>query len=307
MNYLKRIITLFGLAPAAKRIRAAILDRLADRRLRRNLSVFKKLSNPFGVRAPASRDVYEFEIKRAIATRNERFIQQVQEETGYLADDAFIKKLGRLSKSGLNYGISEPSFDLGYLLYGLVRNYCSEHDDGYVNVVEVGTSHGFSSTVIARALADSHVHGKVITIDMLPTKEPIYWNTISDLSGRKTIREVLTDFQDLIDKYVIYVRGSSDYVLKTVYVPRVHIAFVDGDHKERSVRHDIGNLMPFQAPGDLLIADDYTHVCPGVQRVVDEMIAEGYYKSCGLYDTHGEHGVIIGVHVLERTIRNPEK
>lgn len=257
------------------------------------------MDNPFGVKNPAAKSDYLREIELARSTRNATFIADVATRTGFAAPADFIDALGIRTKAGLNKGVSAPSFDQGDVLYGTLRRRL-DSETRPVTVLEIGTSHGFSATVMAKALKDWGGGGKVLTIDPLPAGHAIWWNTVADLDGPSTIRDALKGFEDLIDDYVVFLQGFSDTVLETLYAPRVHFAFIDGSHRESVAEGDLRRVARLQRPGDVLVADDYTRVCPGVIRAVDRLVAESFYRKRELFAIDGENGVTIGMQVLER-------
>ncbi len=298
----KKIIKIFGLHGFLVKLKRKFIDWRSDRKLRRKLKEHKRLNNPFNVNSPGVRELYLDQIERLKNGHNAEFVERIFQYTKFHADQEFLFRLGSLTKAGLNKGISAPSYDLGYILYGVTRKFIKDNDsERQFNIMEVGTSHGFSSTVLAKALYEASVLGKVITIDILPSKNSIYWNTIADLDGPQSRYDVLKDFKSLIDTYLIYIQGNSDYLLKTLFLPRIHIAFIDGGHLRREVVHDFLNIIPYQKAGDLLLADDYNENHPAVQEIVDLIVDIGLYTKEVVFDTLGQKGVSLSVGILKRT------
>ena len=72
--------------------------------------------------------------------------------------------------------------------------------DGNINILETGTSKGFSSCM-AKALRDQNKIGSIHTIDILPKDKKIYWNNISDFEGKKLERNY-SETSDLVNQFI---------------------------------------------------------------------------------------------------------
>jgi hypothetical protein len=132
---------------------------------------------------------------------------------------------------------------------------------------------------MAKALQDAGRDGKIITIDVLPVRTPIYWNCIHDAEGKHTRFELLEKWQGLVENYVIFLRGYTDIVLQQVGLARIHFAFLDAAHDHHSLSTEIDFVTLHQKPGDIIVCDDYTPAqFPGVVRAVDECLASGKYE-----------------------------
>ena len=70
-------------------------------------------------------------------------------------------------------------------MYCYLRYLISQSEEKCLNILEVGTSKGFSSLCMAKSLEDSKKNGKIFTIDILAHDKEIYWNCISDYEGKK--------------------------------------------------------------------------------------------------------------------------
>lgn len=169
----------------------------------------------------------------------------------------------------------------GYLLYSALRQYVAIHPElDAVTVLETGTARGFSSVCMAKALSDSARYGKIITIDVLPTRRPLYWNCIRDVDGKKDRFQLLSDWRDLIEKYIIFLQGHSQIVLRQLGLSRVHFAFLDDEHTYENVGFELEMISAVQRPGDVIVCDDYTpSMFPGVVKAIDEFLARGAYVS----------------------------
>ena len=82
---------------------------------------------------------------------------------------------------------SDLVYSHGRVIYSCLSNYIST-TDGNINILETGTSKGFSSVCMAKALRDQNKIGSIHTIDILPKDKKIYWNNISDFEGKKLER-----------------------------------------------------------------------------------------------------------------------
>ena len=82
-----------------------------------------------------------------------------------------------------------------------------------ISIIETGTSKGFSSLCMSKALLDNNLSGKILTIDIiLIVKECT--GTVYLILGKKTRYELLIRWSDLIKKYISYIDGTSKKYLK---------------------------------------------------------------------------------------------
>lgn len=175
---------------------------------------------------------------------------------------------------------NEICYAHGRILYSALRNRISKLDI-YTNisVFETGTARGFSSICMAKALKDSNIIGKIITIDQLPHNKAIYWNSISDhTQGKITRQELLNKWKNITDKYIIFLTGDSRVLINSLNFNRVHFAFLDGCHTYNDVHFEFSLIKYKQKSKDIIIFDDYTNkIYNGVVRAVDEICNEFRY------------------------------
>lgn len=159
----------------------------------------------------------------------------------------------------------------GRVIYSCLANYISNKNEE-INIIETGTSKGFSSLCMAKALSDFHKKGKINTIDILPKNKKIYWNCISDIKGKKNRFELLEKWKDLNQKYINYYEGFSKKILeKHLKQNRVHFAFLDGSHTYVDVRLEFKFVSERQLKNDIIIVDDYDLQYPGLIKAVNEL------------------------------------
>ena len=173
---------------------------------------------------------------------------------------------------------SPVSYQHGRVLYAALRRYAGERASQHLNIVETGTARGFSALCLARALSDAGGSGKILTFDVLPHDSRIYWNCIRDTEGRSTRRELLADYSDLMERYIVFHRGDARRELQKVAFPRVHFAFLDSVHTYDQVRAEFAAIRGRQRAGDMLVFDDYTPArYVGVVKAADEICrVDGY-------------------------------
>lgn len=127
-------------------------------------------------------------------------------------------------------------------------------------VIEIGCYQGFSSAILAKALACNTKNGLLVSVDTSPvaiensmssTKEiPITHHCVRMSSS-------LVDYESILD-------GK-----------QVGLAFIDGDHSYEAVKHDIHACYQVLKPWGILAVHDYSKgLEPGVYRAVQEFVAE---------------------------------
>jgi cephalosporin hydroxylase len=173
---------------------------------------------------------------------------------------------------------SANCYQHGRVLYSSLTRYARERCGQHLNVIETGTARGFSALCLAKALSDCGATGKIITFDLLPHDERIYWNCIRDVAGPCTRMELLQDYRALIERYLVFHRGDTRRALRRMAFPRVHFAFFDSVHTYDHVMAEFASVRGRQHPGDVVVFDDYTQdAFPGVVKAADEIcVTEGY-------------------------------
>ncbi|MFT7615556.1 MAG: hypothetical protein ACI8Y7_000370 [Candidatus Woesearchaeota archaeon] len=166
----------------------------------------------------------------------------------------------------------------GLLLYGAIKEYVRTHPQVQYTIFETGTSKGFSSLCMAKALADSNVAGRVVTTDILPVHKPIRWCCAADGKGKQNRLSLLSDYKDLLG-YVIFLQGYTDILTKQVLLPRIHAAFIDAEHTFKPVLLELTYVSHFQEVDDIIVCDDYNiELYPGVVKAVDQFAKRRKYK-----------------------------
>src|SRR3546814_7836254 len=123
------------------------------------------------------------------------------------------------------------SYNHGRLLYAFLRRYLAECRSEQAVLFETGTARGFSALCMARALQDEGAGGYVVTVDQLPHDRPMLWNCIDDHEGPRTRAQLLSDYPELLSR-IVFLRGRSDEVIKTLGLSRINFAFLDATHTE---------------------------------------------------------------------------
>jgi predicted O-methyltransferase YrrM len=225
----------------------------------------------------ASKRIYQ---NLARNTANQKYIEieTFEKKCGYALDVKWLDKLAMhtqivIKKSPLCYAH-------GRVLYSAIAHWLSINQYQNINIVETGTARGFSSVCMAKALDDFGVSGSILTFDLLPSKDSIYWNCIDDNDSKSSRFELLNRWRYLVDKYIIFIQGDARVMLPRIGVGRVHLAYLDGSHKYEDVFFEFQQIYKFQISGDMIIFDDYSESrFPGLVRAVDEICCKyGYDK-----------------------------
>lgn len=244
--------------------------------------------NPLGV-TPGTVGPEEY---RRIGTEARRgvpqaYLDQILATFGHLPDPEFVHDLAMTTQV-----VKKSSSILylhGFLLYAALRRYLDDHPE-LVNplILETGTARGFSALCMARALRDADRAGRILTVDVLPAESPIYWNCVRDEDGPTTRLELLETWGDLVEDYVVFLRGYTSLVLKQMGIRRIHFAFLDSGHDYRTLKEEIDYVVGRQKPGDVIVCDDYApSKYPGVVQAVDETLENGAYEGTMLGGVDG--------------------
>ena len=180
-------------------------------------------------------------------------IDNFEKKCGYSIEKSWLDNLALhtqivVKKSKLNY-------QHGRILYCCLRDYLIKNNE--INILETGTSKGFSSICMSKAIKDSGKEGKIFTIDIIPHNRKMYWNGISDTEGkisRKNLLEPWSDYTDIIN----FLHGRTNKIIKTINLERINFAFLDAAHNLNSVRREFSFVSSKQIKGDVIVFDDVT-------------------------------------------------
>jgi hypothetical protein len=154
----------------------------------------------------------------------------------------------------------DPNSDIpGMQLWGWMApaelNWLMDKASQMDSVVEIGSLHGRSAYAMLTACP-----GLVYAIDPWDDEGEHGWRSFMGSCGH---------FPNLRA-----IRGFSPAVIETHNLPDVDMVFIDGDHKEASVRADIEGWLP--KTRKLICGHDYVHGggFPDVAVVVDEIFGD---------------------------------
>ena len=233
-----------------------------------------------------------------IAEKNTYSFEKVSEfekKMGYSIDKKWIKELALytqvvIKKSPLNYAH-------GRVLYSALSNYLNKNlkQIKSVNIIETGTARGFSALCMAKALNDMQQEGKISTIDILPHDKKIFWNTVTDhYLGKITRAHLLENWNDLIERYIIFIKGRTKKMLRKFTLQRVHFAFLDANHTFEDIMFEFNNISKFQKSGDIIVFDDYNAIdYPGVFKAVNLIESNLGYILLKITNANTSRGYVI--------------
>lgn len=246
--------------------------------------------NPFCTVPKADEATYRSLWEKA-KSENYPEIDAFEKEAGYAIDQAWYHDLALHTQVVIK--TSPICYHHGRVLYAALRRYLAASGETSVNIVETGTARGFSSTVMARAVADAGVDGRIVTMDLLPHNRKMYWNCIDDLQGMKTRRELLAPWSGLADRHIIFLEGDSRVMMNKFKMGRVHFAFLDGAHAFKDVMAEIELVAPYQQAGDIIVFDDYSPtIFPGLVKAVDEGCRK-YEYSMNVIRSNGDRAYVV--------------
>ena len=233
--------------------------------------------NPFAV-DPESVSRERFLALAAGTRRNDALVATLGERFGKLPDAEFVDELALATQ--VVPKDEELDWSHGFLLYAALTSYLEQvGSDRPVTIFETGTARGFSAVCMAKALHDAGRAGTILTVDMLHAERPLFWNSIADADGPKTRVELLDPWADLVEDYVVFLRGDVSVALEQIVLVRIHFAFLDAEHTYDAVRDELAFVAAHQQPGDVIVCDDYTpREFPEIVRAVDELAATGAYE-----------------------------
>ena len=222
-------------------------------------------------------------------------IDLLEKTNGYKVDSEWLKLLAYntqivIKKSKLNYAH-------GRVLYSVLSDYLSsiDHKIKKINILETGTARGFSALCMAKALADSRFEGSICTIDVLPHFQKMYWNCGPDhINGEQSRQNLLSEWSELVERYVIFFQGYTRHVLPKIALQRIHFAFLDGAHTYEDVLFEFNIISKLQNKGDIIVFDDYNEIkFPGVVEAVNYIQNEKNYDISFIHNKNSLRDYVI--------------
>lgn len=218
---------------------------------------------------PATREDYDraFRLEQA---RHYPTIGAFEARTGYAIDRTRLETAARVLACPIK--ASEPNWQHGRVIYALTRRYLAERSTReaapVVRLLDIGTAKGFSALCFQWALLDAGVVGDVVSVDVLDPAAALARNSIADVDGPSTLRQLLEPWPDA--EAITFLRTTGQLFL-TGTPGRIGVAFVDGRHSYEAVSWEAVLLTERQRPGDVVIFDDIQ--IAGVARAVTELEA----------------------------------
>lgn len=245
-------------------------------------TAYLKYHNQPFTNSPSS-DVKTYENLAKNADNNTYSVEDVdllEKKNGFAIDRKWLSNLALqtqivIKKSELNYAH-------GRILYSVLRKYLERKKESIkkINIVETGTARGFSSICMAKALSDSNCEGTICTFDVLPNNTKMFWNCVADYSkGSQTRYDLLNDWIELVERYIVFVQGFTRLTLPKVTFVRVHFAFLDGAHTYEDVLFEFDAVSKYQKKGDIIVFDDYNkRDFPGIVEAINFIAKNKNYK-----------------------------
>lgn len=166
--------------------------------------------------------------------------------------------------------MNPPNWQHGRIIYSVARKYLStKSTQTPVTMLDIGTAKGFSALCLRWALTDSGRKGSVTSVDVIDPNSRELRNTVADVSGPKTLHEILEPWPEANSIRFVCTTGIQ-WLHKAE--GRIHFAFVDGKHNFVSVSLEANLLAQHQERGDMVIFDDLQ--IPGVMEAVRK--SKGY-------------------------------
>ncbi len=132
-----------------------------------------------------------------------------------------------------------------------------------LTILDIGTARGFSSIIMARALIDTGLDGKVYTVDIIDHHKKLCWHVQKQKDDEPLAEINITRFQ-IWNKWfknesvkILPMTEKSLNVLEKWKYGMIDIAFLDGCHTYKSVKNELELLHPLLNRGGICILDDY--------------------------------------------------
>ena len=250
---------------------------------------------PFGKKILANRATY-LNLAQEAARKPHSEIESLEKMTGFEIETEWIDDLALHTQIQIKN--SELCYAHGRLLYTVLSDYIQKKREAGVEVraltiLETGTARGFSALCMAKALSDMACDGTILTLDLISHSESHYWNCIDDNQRRKTRKELLARWSDLVERHIVFLRGDTRFLLERLVLGKVDFAFLDGAHTFEDVMFEFKQIRDLQKSGDIIVYDDYTPgKFPELVKAVDEICTKNNYESTNL-NSNRDRGYVI--------------
>ncbi len=205
-------------------------------------------------------------------------VDNFEKDTGYLIDRNFFHELAFKTQVADKTN-NKVSYSHGRLLYSCIRKYCKDHSIKQINILETGTARGFSSVCMAKALEDHEISGKIVTLDILPVNKKIFWNSEGDEEGKRSRAELLNNYKNLLEKFVIFLQFDTIIDYSKIFINRINFAFIDGAHDRKHLLSEFKILKFSQLKGDIIFFDDYSYKkYPNLYEEINKICSENNYS-----------------------------
>jgi hypothetical protein len=170
------------------------------------------------------------------------------------------------------------NYERGLLLYTMVAKYQPSV------TLEFGTGRGFGALCMARAMVDNDIDGKIYTINLHRFDERLEW-AINEGNGSSV--ESLS-IQEVWAKHVPvewatrihHICGNSVDIMakwRSSGFPDPDLAFIDGGHDYRTVKHDYYSMLAIAVPSKRILFDCYAVKLDfGVCKLIDDEVDPVY-------------------------------
>lgn len=194
-------------------------------------------------------------------------------------DKKFINDLALISQVSIKK--SEVNYQHGRLIYSILDDYIKKQKENLDKFlfVDVGTAKGFSSIIISKCAIDNNVNFLIYSFDIIPHNKKIYWNSIKDIDGKLSRKELLNDYCDYTNN-INYIRGrTKNKFFEISSHKRLNFIFLDGSHDYDDVRFEFNFIKSKQKKGDIVFFDDVTkgHF-DGVVKLINEIKQTNEYE-----------------------------
>ena len=154
------------------------------------------------------------------------------------------------------------------------------------DVVEIGSWQGYSTSFLARAVAESG-NGRMYAVDHFggnAGKEKEYVVGKPDLSDlRQKFQENMRHqgLDQTVKLLPVSSREAAGHLRQEA--ARIRFLFIDGDHSREGVQRDVDLFFPFLMKNSIVVFDDCTPGAPGVLAAVDELFRAKRFEKAFTY------------------------
>ncbi len=166
-----------------------------------------------------------------------------------------FKNIAITSSIDLPASNDRSNFNHGIILHNLLDNFIKNNNRNF-EILEIGTSRGYTSLCMSQALLDNKDSSKIISLDVIHNNKKFFQKTY--LGNKKVSRlEILENISFELLKNINFIQADSYTDLKKIIFHNLRFAYIDGEHTFKYLIKELKYCNESLLKGGMIVVDDY--------------------------------------------------